>query len=248
MVSYAPDRTPEAQFRMSAAPARPKLAAARREITGKKVAYLRRDGKLPAVVFGRGLESDSVEIDAHQFDSLRRQLGANALVDLSVDGGKETPVLVHGVQTHRVTRRPLHVDLYVVRMTEELTVDVPLVSEGVSAAVEDMGGTLMHVIESVRVRALPDRLPQSIRYAIESLATFDDAIHVRDLAIPEDATLLTDGDEVVAKVLPPRVEEEPVVAEAAEGEEAEGEEGAEGAAEGAEGDAASEGGETQEES
>ena len=225
---------------MSAAPARPRLVAARREITGKKVSYLRRDGKLPAVVFGRGLESDSLTIDAHEFENIRRHAGANALIDLSVDGGTNTPVLVYGVQTHRVTRRPLHVDLYVVRMTEELTVDVQLVPDGQAEAIETLGGTLLHVMETVRVRALPDHLPQSIRYSIESLATFDDAIYVRDLTIPEDATLLTEGDEVVAKVLPPRVEEEPVVAEAAEGEEGvegvEGEEGEEGAAEGAEGE------------
>jgi large subunit ribosomal protein L25 len=226
---------------MSAAPARPKLAAERREVTGKKVSYIRAAGKLPAVVFGRGLESDSVTIDAHEFESLRRHAGANALIDLSVDGGKAAPVLVHGVQTHRVTRKPLHVDLYVVRMTEELTVDVPLVSEGVSDAVENAGGTLMRSLESVRVRALPDHLPQSIHYSIDVLNSFDDAIHVRDLEIPEDATLLTDGDEVVAKVLPPRVEEEPVVAEAVEGEAVEGE-GAEG--EGAEGGADSGGGES----
>ena len=202
---------------MSAAPARPQLAASKRDVLGKKVSYLRAAGKLPAVVFGRGLESDSVTIDAHEFENLRRHAGNNALIDLSVDGGKASPVLVYGVQTHRVTRRPLHVDLYVVRMTEELTVDVPLVSEGISDAVENAGGTLLHTIESVRVRALPDHLPQSIHYSIESLRTFDDAIHVRDLEIPGDATLLTDLDEVVAKVLPPRVEEEPVVAEAAEG-------------------------------
>ena len=213
---------------MSAAPARPKLAAARREITGKKVAHLRREGRLPGVVFGRGLESDSVSVDTHEFELLRRHAGANTLVDLSVDGEKAAPVLVHGVQVHVVTRKPLHVDLFVVRMTEELTVDVPLVSEGVSDAVENAGGTLLHVLESVRVRALPDHLPQSIHYSIESLGTFDDQVHVRDLEIPSDATLLTDLDEVVAKVLPPRVEEEPVVAEAVEGEE-----GAEGAEEGA---------------
>ena len=215
---------------MSAAPARPKLAAARRTVTGKKVAYMRRDGRLPAVVFGRGLESNSVSLDTHEFEVLRRHAGPNTLIDLSVDGGAAAPVLVSEVQLHRVTRKPLHVDLYVVRMTEELTVDVALVSEGVSEAVETAGGTLLHVIDHVRVRALPDHLPESIHYSIESLATFDDAIHVRDLVIPSDATLLTDLDEVVAKVLPPRVEEEPVVAEAAEGEEAE--EGAEGAAEG----------------
>jgi large subunit ribosomal protein L25 len=217
--------------------ARPKLAAARREITGKKVAHLRRDGKLPGVIFGRGLDSNNVSVDAHEFELLRRHAGPNTLIDLSVDGESAAPVLVSSVQTHRVTRRPLHVDLYVVRMTEELTVDVALVSEGESEAVETAGGTLLHVIEHVRVRALPDHLPQSIHYSIVSLATFDDQIHVRDLEIPSDATLLTDPDEVVAKVLPPRVEEEPVVAEVAEGEEgAEGEEAAEGAAEGESGE------------
>ena len=224
---------------MSAAPARPKLAAERREVTGKKVSYLRAAGRLPAVVFGRGMESNSVSVDAHEFEAMRRHAGANTLIDLSVDGAKAAPVLVYGVQTHRVTRKPLHVDLYVVRMTEELTVDVPLVAEGESDAIVNAGGTLMHVIENVRVRALPDHLPQSIHYSIESLRTFDDAIHVRDLDIPADATLLSDPEEVVAKVLPPRVEEEPVVAEAAEGEApAEGE----GAAEGEAGEAGGESG------
>jgi len=234
----APSNLPEALFRMSAAPARPTLAASRRDVTGKKVSYLRADGRLPAVVFGRGLDSDNVSIDTHEFEQLRRHAGDNALIDLSVDGGKSAPVLVKGVQTHRVTRRPLHVDLYVVRMTEELTVDVPLVSEGESEAIETAGGTLFRAMESVRVRALPDHLPQSIHYSIESLRTFDDAIHVRDLDIPSYATLLTDPEEVVAKVFPPRVEEAAVPA-AAEGEAAEGEaEGAEGGA--AEGGAESE--------
>lgn len=212
--------------------ARPKLAAARRTVTGKKVSYMRRDGRLPAVVFGNGIESNNVSVDTHEFEQLRKHAGANALIDLSVDGGAAAPVLVYGVQTHRVTRRPLHVDLYIVRMSEELTVDVPLVSEGESEAVETGGGTLMHVIEHVRVRALPDHLPQSIHYSINSLATFDDQIHVSDLVIPSDATLLNDPSEVVAKVLPPRVEEVVEVAEPAEaGAPAEGAEGA-GAADG----------------
>ena len=216
--------------------ARPKLAATHRTVTGKKVSHLRRDGQLPAVVFGRGLDSDNVTVDAHEFEQLRRHAGANTLIDLSVDGGAASPVLVSGVQTSVVTRRPLHVDLFVVRMTEELTVDVPLVSEGISDAIESAGGTLMHVIDTVRVRALPDHLPQSIHYSIDSLATFDDQIHVSDLVIPSDATLLNDPSEVVAKVLPPRVEEVVEAPEAAEGEAAEGE------AEGAEGEGESAGG------
>jgi large subunit ribosomal protein L25 len=213
---------------------RPTLAAEPREVLGKKVAALRSAGRLPGVVFGHGLESTSVSVDSHDFDQLRRRTGQNALVDLSVGGGKAQPVLIQGVQVHPVTRRPLHVDLFVVKMTEELTVDVPLVPTGTSRAVVDEGGTLLHSIETVKVKALPDHLPQSIEYSIESLVDFEASIHVRDLDIPEDVTLLTDADEVVAKVQAPRVEVEevPVAAEGEEGEIAEGEEGEAAAAEG----------------
>jgi large subunit ribosomal protein L25 len=113
-------------------------------------------------------------------------------------------------------------------------VDVPLVATGDSTAVSLLGGTLLHPIESVRVRALPDHLPQSIEYSVAELVDFDTTVHVRDLTVPSDVTLLTDGDEIIAKVQAPRVEEEPVVVEAEVGEGApEGEEGEEGAAEAA---------------
>jgi large subunit ribosomal protein L25 len=214
----------------SASTSRPTLAAVPRDVLGKKVARLRREGQLPGVVFGHSLDSTPVSVDAHDFELLRRRVGQNALVDLSVDSKQAQPVLIHGVQVHPVTRRPLHVDLFLVRMTEELTVDVPLVPTGVSEAVVTDGGTLLHGIESVRIKALPDHLPQSIEYSIESLVDFDTSIHVRDLTIPSDVTLLTDPEEVVAKVQAPRieVEEEPVVAEGEEG--VEGEEPAEGEA------------------
>jgi large subunit ribosomal protein L25 len=234
----------------TATPSRPSLAAEPREITGKKVAAIRHAGRLPAVVYGHGIESESLSLDAHEFDLLRRRIGQNALVDLSVDGNKSRPVLVHGVQVHPVNRRPLHVDLFLVRMTEELTVDVPLVATGTSKAIEDEGGTLLHPIENVRVKALPDHLPQSIEYSIDSLVDFDAVIKVSDLAIPADVTLLTDAEEVIAKVQAPRVEvePEPVVAEGEEGAEAaEGEaeageaEGGAGAGESAAGEGGSEG-------
>ena len=221
---------------------RPTLAAQHREITGKAVAHLRKDGRLPAVVYGRGVDSNNVTVDAHEFDVLRRHIGPNALVDLSVDGKAAQPVLIHDVQVHPVHRRPLHADLFLVRMTEELTVDVRLVPTGTSHAIDQLGGTLLHPTETVRVRALPDHLPQSIDYSIESLVDFDAAVHVRDLVIPSDVTLLTDADEIIAKVQAPRIEvEEEPVAEEGEGEE--GAESAEGeAAEGSAEGGASEGG------
>jgi large subunit ribosomal protein L25 len=215
------------------------LAAEPRELVGKKVAILRRGGRLPAVVYGHGVSSENLSLDAHEFELLRRNAGQNALIDLSVDGKKARPVLVHDVQVHPVNRRPLHVDLFLVRMTEELTVDVPLVPTGTSSAVENLNGTLMHQLESVRIRALPDHLPQSIEYSIESLIDFDAAIHVRDLAIPGDVTLLTEPDEVVAKVLASRLQAEAAelaaeTAEAAAEAEGEAAEGAPAEGEGAE--------------
>jgi len=192
--------------------ARATLAAEHRDVTGKKVALLRRAGRLPAVVYGHGIDSDNISIDAHEFEQLRRHTGPNALVELSVDGNKGRPVLVSAVQVHPVNRRTLHVDLFVVRMTEELTVDVPLVAIGESPAVTAQGGTLLHPIESVRVRALPDKLPQVIEYPVESLVDFDTTLHVRDLVMPADVTLVTDGDDIIARVQAPRVEEAPIVA------------------------------------
>ncbi len=193
-------------------PTRPQLAAISRTVTGKAVVHLRRDGVLPAVVYGHGTESESLSLDAHEFEVLRRHSGASTLIDLAVDGGKTRPVLVHGVQVHPVTRRPLHVDLFAVRMTEELTVDVPLVGTGVASAA-DAGGTLVHPVSSVKVRALPTNLPQMLTYDLSPLTSYDETITVADIEVPSGVTIQAEPTEVIARVLPPRVEEVPIAAE-----------------------------------
>lgn len=204
---------------------RPRLDAAIRTATGKTAAArLRREGRLPAVLFGHGRASQSLSVDAHELSALRRHATANTLVDLSVEGHKPVAVLIHGVATDRVSRRPLHVDLFAVRMGEELTTDVPLVGDGVAPAV-DLGGTLVHPVASVRIRALPKDLPQAIHYDLSSLTGYDQAITVADLTAPHGVTIQTDAAEVIARVLAPRVEEAPVgqAAEAAGAPEAQAE-------------------------
>jgi len=206
---------------------RPQLSADTREALGKKVAQLRRDGVLPAVVYGHGSDSEAIQVDAKGFDELRRHAGRNALVDLKVGGGRARPVLLHAVQEHPVTRRALHADFLIVRMTEEMTVDVSVAMIGESVAIEKMGGTLLHLRDTVQVRALPGDLPSSLELDISSLSTFDATLHVSDLQVPEKVTILTDGTEPLARVQAPRVEEEPVETEgeaaAAEAEDAEAE-------------------------
>lgn len=210
--------------------ARPTLAAAKREITGKKVATLRRAGRLPGVLYGHGVPSENVSVDAHEFELLHRKVGNTTLIDVEVDGNKGRPALIYGVQREPLKHRTVHIDLFVVRMTEELTVDVPVTINGTADAVEKLGGTLSHM-SAIKVRALPDRLPQHIEVSIDSLVDFDTVVHVSDLEIPEDVTLVTDGGEIAARVLPPRVEEVVAVAEtAAEGAPEEEGEGGEPAA------------------
>lgn len=206
---------------------RPQLSADPREALGKKVAHLRREGVLPAVVYGHGNDSEPIQIDAKGFDELRRHAGRNALVDLKVGGGRARPVLLHAVQEHPVTRRALHADFLIVRMTEEMTVDVSVAMVGESVAIEKMGGTLLHLRDTIQVRALPGDLPSALELDISSLSTFDATLHVSDLQVPDKVTILTDASEPLARVQAPRVEEEPVETEgeaaADEAEAAEGE-------------------------
>jgi len=197
---------------------RPVVAAERRDIVGKKVSTLRRLGILPGVVYGHGQASQPIQLDAREFRGLLRTMSRNAILDLKVGGGRAMPVLVHGVHEHPVKRVPVHVDFYVVRMTEELALDVPVHHVGTSLAAEKLGGTLLHLRESVQIRALPADLPSALELDISSLADFDAVLHVRDIVAPAGVTIVTDPEEPLARVQPPRVEEE-VRAAAAEVEE-----------------------------
>jgi large subunit ribosomal protein L25 len=223
---------------------RPVVSAEPREVVGKKVSTLRRQGILPAVVYGAGQESKSIQLDARAFDVLRRTTTRNTLVDLKIGKGKATPVLLQGIHEHPVRRNPMHVDFQVVSMTEAITVEVPVNYMGDSTAADKLGGTLLHLRESVSISALATALPSAIDLDITPLDSFDAVLHVSDLIVPEGVIILTDTEEPLARVQPPRVEEEPVFGEG-EGEELEeGVEGEEG--EVAEGDEVAEGVESSE--
>ncbi len=202
---------------MSAKSATTTLAATRRTEIGKHVSLLRKAGRVPAVVFGHGIDSIPISLDAHEFDHIRRTVHSNTIVELKIDGKDMHRVLIHGIQIDPRYRHLLHVDLFELKSGEEVTVEVPLHSTGESFAVVRLGGTLLHNIDHIRVRALPENLPESLEYSVESILDFDTAIHLRDLPLPEGVTLLSDADEVVAKVAPPKVEEVAAVEAPVEG-------------------------------
>jgi large subunit ribosomal protein L25 len=197
--------------------ARPQLSAESRAVRGKKVASLRRAGRLPGVVYGAGVESQPISLDLHEFELLHRHTGRNAVFDLTVAGdGKPRPVLLHAVQEHPIHRQPIHVDLLVVNLQEEMTADVPVNAVGESPAVEKLGGVLLHMHDHITVRAKPDDLPSAIEIDISGLDSFESMLHVSDLAMPTGVTLVTDPGEQLIRVQAPRVEEEGVTEAAAE--------------------------------
>ena len=217
--------------------ARPQLSAEPRAVVGKKVATLRRAGRLPGVVYGAGVESQAITLDLREFQILHRHTGRHAVLDLTVAGdAKPQPVLLQTIQEHPISRLPIHIDLLVVNLQEEMTVDVPVVAVGEAPAIDKLGGVLLHLRDAVMVRAKPDDLPSSIEIDISALDSFESVLHASDLRIPDGVTLLTDADEPILRVQAPRVEEEPTIEAGEEAEAATAEAGETAAAEASAGD------------
>jgi large subunit ribosomal protein L25 len=212
------------------------IAVNAREVHGKQNKRLRTTGVVPGVLFGKKIGSIPVQVDAKALEVLYHQAGRTGVVKVSVDGGQPTSAIIKSVQRNPLTRRPLHVDLFAVDLTQEMFADIPLVFTGTSSAVEMEGAILFTSLDHLKVRGLPGDLPHEIDVDLAPLVDLESTIHVRDLVVDARITVVNDPDDLVAKVTPPREEEviEPVVVEG------EGEEGAEGA-EGAEGESAEEG-------
>ena len=205
------------------------LTATPRTVTGKKVKVLRRDGVVPIHMFGRGIESQSLQADSRTLSTVLPQAGTNVPITVDVDGQDGDNVcFVRQVQRHPVSEALLHVDFQRVDISRKVSAEVPLLVEGVSLAVEEMEGTLLQTLSSISVEALPMSMPASFTVDISILDDFDKTIRVATLQTDEDVTILNDGEEMIATVVRPRVEEEEVpVDEELEGLEEEGVEGEE---------------------
>ena len=201
--------------------ARKELTVRPREVLGKKVAQLRRAGILPANIYGHGLPSVAVQLAAEDLEKTLRAATANEVLDVKVEGERNTrPAVIHRVQRNPLTGGPLHAEFYQVSLREKMRADVPLVVTGRSEAVETYNGVLVTGIEALHVEALPLDIPTHVEVEISTLNELEAAIHVRDLQVPANVTVLNDPDVVVVKVASPSVTEEPEEAEAAEAEEA----------------------------
>ncbi len=203
------------------------LALDARQAVGKENKRLRREGIVPGVVFGKDSPSVPVQVDAKAFDTVYRQAGRTSIVKIKVDGkGAAKSAIIKEIQRNPLSGRAVHVDFFLVNLTQEMQADVPLSFVGIAPAVEMENGTLMTPLDHLKVKALPAEMPHEIVVDISSLVDMDAAVHVRDVSLDAKVTVLNDPDELLARVLPPRAEEEPEVpAEEAAMEEAEAAQG-----------------------
>ncbi len=201
------------------------LEAAPRQLTGRKVGGLRRQGRLPGVVYGHKVASVPVDVADKEFSRLFQHAGRSHLLQLRVVGERSPrPVLVKELQLNPRNSRAIHVDFFQVNLKEKLTVQVPVVLVGEAPATKFNVGELLHLVHQLEVSCLPDAIPGEISLDISGLAEIDDAVRLSAVQLPDGVELAAtlDPEEVIAKIAAPRVqEEEEAPAAAAEGEEAE---------------------------
>lgn len=190
------------------------LEAEPRTVKGKQVNQLRRQGLVPAVVYGKATSPIAIQVARRPLELALSKAGESTLISLRVAGQKEPlTVLVRDQQRDFLTQTVTHVDFYAVVMTETIRVHIPLVLEGEPPVLAKFQGVLLQQKEEVEVECLPKDLVPHIAVDVSGLQTFDDAIHVKDLVLPAGIQVLDDPEDLVATVSP--VAEEVVEAEGA---------------------------------
>jgi large subunit ribosomal protein L25 len=202
------------------------LEVTNREILGKKVRHLRRQGITPVHLFGHGIKSLALQCDTGELEQVLAQAGHTGLIGLKLDKEKKPrPVVVREFDRDWRKGKLLHVDFYQVKMEEKIRLEVPIVLVGEAPALKSKDNMLEHELEALTVECLPAKIPASVEVDISSFTEPGQAIRVRDISLDKDITVLNDLELVVVKISfrpVEKVEEEVVeeVEEAVEEEEA----------------------------
>jgi len=190
-----------------------------RTLKGRKVKKLRKEGIIPANIYGKKIKSKAISVKIDDFKKVFKEVGETGLINLEIKGDskkEDRAVLISNVQMDPVNDLPIHVDFRQVNLKEKVTAEVPVELTGVSPAEKQSMGTVVLYINEIEVEALPSDLPEKFVIDISKLEEVDQAIYIKDLDIDKSKVeIKLDLDEIVVKVEPPQKEEveEPVAAE-----------------------------------
>jgi large subunit ribosomal protein L25 len=184
------------------------LKADVRQVAKGHAKHLRQQGLVPAVVYGKDLETTALQIEARALDKVLTVAGTHQLINLQVGNQKPRFTLARDIQRDVMKRNYLHVDFYAVKMDEKVQAEVPLHLVGEAPAVHNLGGILTQGLDQLEIECFPADLVAFVEVNVEGLAGFNDTILVRDLKAPETLTILSDPDSMVVKIEAPRKVEE----------------------------------------
>ena len=188
------------------------IPAEKRDVIGKKVKVLRREGKLPAIIYGHGIDPMSIVLDAREASKTLAGASRSTLVTIELEG-KEYPTLVREKQLDFIRNSLIHVDFLAVSMTEKITATVGVAVEGESPAVREFGAILVTGLTELEVECLATDLPERFIVDASGLEEIGSGIYVKDVAVPENVDILTDLEEMIVVATAPAVEEEEEVTE-----------------------------------
>lgn len=160
---------------------------------------VRKDGLVPAVVYGAGVENTPISVPAIDFKKIYKEAGETTAISLSIDG-KIVPALIHDIQLDPIRGFAQHVDFLAVDLKKKISTHVPLEFTGVSEAVKSGSGVLVKVLHEIEVEALPSDMPHSLSVDISKLVTLDDNVFASDISLPKGVTLIANAEDVVAAV------------------------------------------------
>ena len=178
-----------------------------RKIFGRKVKKLRKEGKVPANIYGKKVKSTAVLVDLKEFEKVFKDAGETSLVYLQ-EGKKERAVLVRNIQKSPVVEDILHVDFQEVNLKEKVVAKVPVEVVGESPVEKRGEGTVVQQLDEVEVSALPTDLPEKFEVDVSILKEVDQAIYLKDLKVTRGVEISDDLEKIVVKVEPLRTEEE----------------------------------------
>lgn len=184
------------------------LNATTRKALKKQVQQLRDEALVPGIVYGHHIKNTPVQVTLKQLRDVYRQSGDSALVDLVIDQQTSVKALIQDLSYDILNDRIQHVDFHVVNMEEAIHTEVPLQFIGQAPAVKELGGVLLKNKDKISIKCLPQDLIKEFSVDISTLKTFDDVITVADLRFPEKISVLDQANDIVAKVTPPRSDEE----------------------------------------
>ncbi len=186
------------------------INASPRTVIGKKVGVLRREGKLPGVLYGHNITATPIIMDLRQASKVLHSVTGSSIVTIDLDG-KEHAVIVREKQRNFIRGTFLHIDFQVISLTEKIRTDVSIELVGLSPAVKDFNGLIVTGTDKLDVECLPQYLPEKITVDISSLLKIGDGIFVRDLHLDSNITVFNHEDEQLVHITAQKAEEEEVV-------------------------------------